>query len=428
MTKTRLISSVVLVFLLAALPAAGQQSDFAVKRNFEERYKLLSDRTDSAKTIAQLDALRSSIDSLQSAFAVHSAFLDKALFPDTFADKMNTLHGRHILTYDRVSLIQTYGIRISELEARISLLSGRIDSLSASRDQLFSELQEARKNVQSLREAVKRLNANLSLKDKLVFALVDSIFLPYDKNLTQVSEMQKEAISRKLEKANVVTHVYEFAADNVKFLEVTQLQAKDYANLIDQYQQFKGKWDGLSDKMNAVAAVSMQPTPTGGKAPSGPKAGTTIVRASKVPPRAQVDSVIMEWHKKLQATFWAALQQEFTTKQLTVLPFTDAAGFSASMRAYVDAVKQSGQDASVFVDEVWKGRVDKEWREALSKESMLGKTEYAALDKLVSELSKETIDLKFLLYIAIFLAVVFLLWWFFFRKAKPKAPQQPKAA
>jgi hypothetical protein len=428
MTMTRLISVAVLLCLLAAMPAVAQQSDLTIKKNFEERYKFLSERVDSAKTITDLDTLKTLIDSLQNEFASKDAFLDRVLYPETYADKMNTLRGRHILTYDRVQLIRTYGVRISELEARIYALSARIDSLTTSRDQLFSELQEARKNVQTLREAVKRLTANLSLKDKLIFALVDSIFLPYDKNLTQVSEMQKEAISRKLEKANVVTRVYEFAADNVKFLEVTQLQAKDYANLIDQYQQFKARWDGLSDKMNAVAVASPQPSAAPATGTGAPTIGRTTVKRPGSPPRAQVDSVIVEWNKKLQAAFWAGLQHEFTLKQLTVLPFTDAAGFSSSVRAYVEAVKQSGQDASVFADEVWKGRIDKEWREALSKETMLGKTEYAALDKLVSELSKEKVDLRFILYIAIIIVIAVAVWWFFIRKSRPKEPVQPKSA
>ncbi len=428
MRLLRITIPAVLCLLVLASVAGAQQSDYTVKKNFEDQYKYLELRIDSAKTTAELDTLKTLVDSLNMQYAPRSAFLDKALYPDTYADKMNSLRGRAVLTYDRVYLIQTEGTRIYELESRIAALSGRLDSLVAERNQLFTELQESRKNVQSLREAIRRLTSNLALKDKLIFALVDSIFLPYDKNLNQVSEMQKEAISRKLEKANVVSRVAEFATDNLKFLEVTQLQAKDYAALIDQYQQFRMKWDGLSDKMNAVAAAP-EPT-TGGPEPRGTSRGTAVSRTAVLPPpRAQVDSLVAEWNKKLQAAFWAGLQKEFTSKQLTVLPFTDAAGFSASMRAYVDAVKQSGQDASVFADEVWRNRIDKEWREALSKDSMLGKTEYAALDRLVSELSKEKVDLRFILYILAVVVIAVAVWWFFIRKPKATPPpEQPKTA
>jgi hypothetical protein len=426
MSTIRSFVSVLVCLVVTSASVMAQASDYAIKKNFEERYKLLQERVDSSRTIAQLDTLKQQIDSLEAEFSPRAAFLDKVLYPESFAERINSLRGRHILTYDRVYLLQTQGVRISELESRIALMQTRIDSLSSQKDQLFAQLQEARRNVQNLRDAVRRLTANLSLKDKLIFALVDSIFLPYDKNLNQVSEMQREAIARKLERANVVTRVYEFAADNVKFLEVTQLQAKDFAELVDQYQQFKGKWDGLGDKMNAVAASGNEVISTAG-APS-PGHGGTAVKASTTPPRAQVDSVVAEWRKKLQAAFWASLQKEFTDKQLTILPFTDAAGFSASVRAYVEAVKQSGQDPKVFVDEVWKDRIDREWREALTKESMLGKTEYAALDKMVGELSREKFDIKFIFYIILVVAVVVAVWWFFFRKPQPKAPEQGQAS
>ncbi len=418
MSTIRSFLAVLISLVIVSGSGAAQSSDYAVKKNFEERYKSLQVQIDSAKTMAQLDTIKLQIDTLEAEFAPRAAFLDRALYPDSFADQINDLRGREILTYDRVYLLQTQGVRISELEARISLMETRIDSLSSQRDQLFAQLQEARRNVQNLHEAVRRLTANLSLKDKLIFALVDSLFLPYDKNLNQVSEMQREAIARKLEKANVVTRVSEVAGDNVKFLEVTQLQARDFAGLIDQYQQFKTRWDGLADKMNAVAGSGEQIITTAG-APRTGRAGTAV---RSVPPRAQVDSLVTEWNKRLQAAFWGSLQKEFTDKQLTVLPFTDAAGFSASIRAYVEAVKQSGQDPKVFVDDVWKERIDKEWRDALSKDSMLGKTEYAALDRLVSELSREKFDAKFIVYILIVLAVVVALWWFFLRKPKPKPP------
>ncbi len=426
MSTVRSIVTILLCLGVLSVRATAQTSDYAVKKNFEERYAFLQNRVDSAKTIAQLDTLKLQIDSLEAEFSPRAAFLDKALYPQSFAEEINVLRGRHILTYDRVYLLQTQGVRISELESRIALMETRIDSLTSQRDQLFVQLQEARRNVQNLRDAVRRLTANLSLKDKLIFALVDSIFLPYDKNLNQVSEMQREAIARKLEKANVVARVYEFANDNVKFLEVTQLQAKDFADLIDQYQQFKSNWDGLADKMNSVAASSEQVISTTGTQPTG--RGSSAVKPIQIPPRAQVDSVVAEWKKQLQATFWASLQKEFTDKQLTILPFTDAAGFSASIRAYVEAVKQSGQDPRVFVEDVWRDRIDKEWRDALSKDSMLGKAEYAALDKLVSELSRDKFDMKFVVYILLVIAVVIALWWFFIRKPKAKVLEQSQAS
>ncbi len=418
----------ILAFLTAALCAcaAAQHSDFAVKADFEERYKHIAARLDSATATEEIDALKGEIGKLESDFAGQEQFLDKALYPLTFGESIARLRSLQVLTYDRVYLIRTQGVKLSELEARLASLTSRLDSLTSQRDQLFGELQESKKSLSALREAVKRLTANLTAKDKLIFAIVDSIFLPYGKDLHQVADVQKEAISQRIEKANVMTRVYEIAADNVKFLDVTQLQGKDYGNLIEQYEAFAGRWAGLKEKMADVAATSA-PVPRGstGKGTSKTpvvRGGAKEIRGASETANAQaghVDSVLVEWRAKLNAGFWGGLQKEFTLAGITVAPFNDGPSFSSSIRRYVASLAASKQDPQPFVESLWKQKIDKDWREGLSRDAMLGKTEYAALDKLVSELSKDTLDLTFLAYIAGILVIAALVWYFVFRKKKP---------
>ena len=410
------------LFLILSSLAVAQQSDFAVKKDFEDRSRDLKEQIESAKSMATLDTLKKLIDALELLYSPRSSFLDKALYPETFAERIGNLRMLHSLTYDRVYLIQTRGIQISELESKLNLLTSRLDTLSAQKDRLFQDLQESRKNVAALRETIKRLTANLQAKDKLLYALVDSIFLPYGKDLNQVADVQKEAIGRKLAKANVVTRVYEIATDNVKFLEVTQLQGKDYANMIDQYQQFSNRWKGLREKIVAVAAASEEKksagVSTGKGKPGKPEPAATLN------PGIHIDSLIAEWNAKLEASFWAGLAKEFSTRGVTVNPFNDPKSFSLSIRSYVESLKSSGQDPTVFVSEIWKARIDREWRDALSRESMLGKTEYAALDKVVSELSQQRVDQRFIIYSLIVVLVVIAGWWFFVRKPKPPTQEQ----
>jgi hypothetical protein len=426
--------TVLVLLACTAVPALAQQSDYAVKKSYEERYRQIADRIDSSTTMQELDSLRDEITKLETAYAGHQEFLDKALYPTTLSESLHRLKSLQVLTYDRIYLIQTQGIKLSELEGRIASLGTRLDSLTAQRDQLFGELQESKKSLSSLREAVRRLTTTLRAKDQLIFALVDSIFLPYGKDVHQVADVHKEAIEQKLEKANVVTRVYEIAADNVKFLEVTQLQGKDYANLVEQYEMFSGRWGGLKEKMAAVAATSAvapavstgKPAPKTGSGKEGPSPAH-LASQSAATQASHVDSVIAEWHAKLNAAFWGSLQKEFTDAGIAVMPFHDGTTFSASIRAYVASLKAGRLDPAPFVDVVWKQKVDKEWRDALTKESMLGKTEYASLDKLVSEVSKESIDLKLILYLAGVVVIIALLWYFLFRK-KGAGPAEQKAA
>lgn len=267
---------------------------------------------------------------------------------------------------------------------------------------------------------MRRLSANLDAKDKLIFAMTDSIFLPYGKDLNQASEMQKEAVGKRLGQANVLTRVNEIATDNIRFLESTQLQPKDYANLIDQQEQFSTKWNGLREKMVAVALPpSARPAAT-----AKTKKGVPVVTTATPQPGAQVDSVVNAWNLKLQESLMSSIEKEFSANGITLQPFNDAKTFSQSVRAYIATLKTSGQDPTVFVDKVWKERIDKEWREVLSKESMLGKAEYAALDQLVSELHAEQVGGHFYLYVVLILALIAAIWWFFFRKPKARKAEQ----
>lgn len=406
----------ILALLLMSISAFAQESDFAVKQSFENRIAEIKKAIDGATSVATLDSIKTEIVKLESDFSEKREFLDRALYPHTSDETLIELKEIHLITYDRVYLIQTQGIRLSDLEAQLSAMSLQIDTLTNEKNRLFAELQKSKKSQAELREVVRRLNANLQAKDRLIFAMTDSIFLPYGKDLNQASETQKEAVGKKLEQANVLSRVNEIASDNIRFIESTQLQPKDYANLIDQQEQFAKKWDGLRDKMVAVALPpSARPAP----AAKG-KAGVPVLTTAAPQPGAQVDSVVDAWNLKLQESLMASIEKEFTTNGITLQPFSDAKTFSQSVRAYIATLKTSGQDPTVFVDKVWKERIDREWRDVLSKESMLGKAEYAAIDQLVSELHAEQVGGHFYLYVVLVLALVVAIWWFFFRKPKAK--------
>jgi hypothetical protein len=251
------------------------------------------------------------------------------------------------------------------------------------------------------------------------------MFRPYGRDLSQVGDIQRQAISARMEQANVLGRIQETAVDNVRFIEMTQLQAKDYAGVIDQYQQFAARWRGLREKILAV-----QPAPDAARmegAPSG--RGKAKAAVQPVEPAAEVDSLLQVWNTRLNALFWSELSKEFAAREIAVKPFTDPKSFSESIRSHVEQLRATGEDPTAFVNDVWKMRIDREWRDALSRDTMLGKAEYAALDLAVSELGRKGFDRDFIIYS---LAIILLFaagWWFFLRKSRrpaeePEAPQQ----
>ncbi len=410
----------------AAFPSGAQQSDYQIKTSFEQTYDSLFASLERATTIAQLDSLKARVDSLEAQYASHAEFLDKAIFPESYSDRISSLRTMHSITYDRVYLIQTQGVKIEELETRIVFLTSRLDTLTGQRTQLMADLQTAKRSNTQLRDLVRRLEANLAAKDRLIFALVDSIFLPYSRDTARITDLQREAISRKLEKANVLMRIEEVAGENARFLTVTQLQPKDYTGLVEQYQQFDGRWKGLREKLIAAVLTGSRYAAATGTQKAG-KGGKTAVPPPPENPAARVDSLMVVWGDRLQTMVWQGLQKEFTDRGVTVDPFRNGPEFSASIRKYISSVKTSGQDAGVFVNDIWKARIDKEWREALVQPAMLGQAEYAALDREVSQLAAPTLTTQYVVYGLIVLLLAVLGWWFFARRNRTQSPPAEKA-
>jgi hypothetical protein len=411
--------SVLLGVVLLALPAMAQQSDFAVKKDFESRYDRLSRFLEGSTNTSELDTLKSAVDGLEIDFAPHTALLDKALYPATFEQRMKALRLLYARTYDMLHVMETQGAQITVMESTIQELTVTLDTLTRERDRLFDELHQNRASMAAMRETIHRLQEHLKVNDQLLFALVDSLFMPYGSDLARMGDTQRSTLSARLEKANVLNRVQDIASDNLRFLKATEFQAGDFTTLIDNYQQFSSHWLGLSDKILAVAHTESAGTEATGV--TGGTGGKTT--APRTTGTGHVDSLMFEWHASIQKAFWTTLGKEFTSRGVQIQPFTDAPGFSASIRACVQDHKANNTDARVFVEDVWKARIDREWKAALTRESMLGNEEYAALNALVTSLTPPTMDTRYLLYIGIIAVVAAVLWWLLARKRRPPEPK-----
>ncbi|MGB6033288.1 MAG: hypothetical protein WBH55_10670 [Bacteroidota bacterium] len=399
--------------LVVSASALAQQSDYAIKRTFEERAKGLKEAINGAGSLSALDSLREEITGLENEFSVHRDFLDRALYPMTFSETLSELRGVHLMQYDRTYLTQTQGARISELEAQVSYLTRRLDTLAAERDSLFRQLRWGQKSSSSLRQTSRRLSATLRARDRLIFTLVDSLFLPYGRDIEEASYLEKESLSRRIAQTDILGHIYEIATDNVRFLELTELEPEDYAQIIGLYQQFGIRWDGLRDGIMEVSR------PVGKGKKREVEAGQTAA--------AQIDSVIILWGTRLNTLFWDRVRKEFSARSLQLAPFGNSTEFSESIEAYVEQLRERDVDPGVFVNDVWKLRIDREWRNALTNDIMLGRAEYGRLDSLVSELARKKFDREFILYSLILLTIVIAVWWFFVRTPKRPAPAQQKS-
>lgn len=400
--------------LLGAAAGPAQESDFELKQKFESTVRSLRTALDTATSVTSLDRTLDSINALAAGYKPHEAFFDKALVPETYASTIAGLRNGYAVAYDRVATIQAQEGRIIDLESRLALLVGDIDSLRRERDRLFGELRASRQSNQQLQATIRQLNQSLQTRDRLVFALLDSIFVPYQGAGHTTGDTQLENQGQKLQQTSAVARVAEVASDNVRFLGVSALEPKSFASAADQYDRFAKRWQAF--RPDIVAASTAARTAALAKA-----AGTGS--AQSVPPPAvdpgvRVDSLLGLWKSTLDGAIWRGVAGEFAAKSIYLPPFHDGPSFAAAVRAYVDSAKASGKDASVFVNEVWKERIDKEWRDVLTRGDVLGREQYAALDASVSELGKKPFDMTIMLVLGLILLAVAAVWYVLSRRSR----------
>ena len=356
----RTAKNIVILLIIAVVSlSARQKSDRAIVDKFEKTVKELSRAADSAKTVQDCADINSSIDELKKEFVIHKELLDRALYPDDYTKTITNLKGRLLVRQKDLGVIETQITRIVELENQVRELSGKISNLSQENERLMGAVKtlstsyelgkEADKALfDSLNKVVAKLRQNLRERDNLIFALVDSLFMQYDKSVASMSDVEKQGISGKLERRNVLTDIKKSIADNLQFLESTSLTPNDYTEIVRQHQQFASRWKGLGPKLASIYLSGKQ-------------------KKSEV---ALIDTMLSNWSAKVDLSTWKTLNSLMNKGGVQLKPFSNGSEFTANLLEFADAeirnVKQDPEDVrakryNTFNDMVWKTDLKPLW-------------------------------------------------------------------
>ena len=350
---------IVLLTIAAVSLTARQKSDRAIVDKFEKTVKVLYRAADSAKTVQECADINTSIDELQKEFADHKILLDRSLYPDDYLKSIANLKGHLLIRQKDLGVIETQITRIVELESQVRELSGKILNLTQENERLMGTvktlstsyaLSNAADNslFDSLNTTINKLRLNLKERDNLIFALVDSLFMQYDKSVVSMSDVEKQGISGKLERRNVLTEIKKSIADNVRFLESTNLTPSDYSEIVRQHQRFASQWKGLGPKLTSIYLTGKQK-----------KNEVTVV-----------DSLLSTWSAQVDLGIWRSLASLLRKGNIQLKPFSNGSEFTSNFLEYVDTeiknVKQEAEDVrakryNTFNDLVWKTDLKPLW-------------------------------------------------------------------
>jgi hypothetical protein len=372
-TILRLVALLVLSNLMLV---AQQKSDYAAVQLFRTTAQSISKNVDKANSVQECAELNASVDALEKEFADEKTLLNKAIYPDGYDRTIEHLRGKLLVRQKDLGFIESQVIRITELETTVRGISDQVKRLSMQNDKLLADIQMLTQSVQkltgdlfnaatpldSLHNLIVKLRQGLQDRDALIFALTDSLFLQYDKNVSDMKDVEKQGLLGKIELHNIVGNVKRSIMDNVTFLETTQLKGSDLVTLVRQQKRFQSQWTGIAPKLTSIYMS--------GKA--------------KKYEVSTVDSMLAVWGDKVDNAMWRSLNTLFKEKGFFVKKFKNGEEFSANFIAFLSEQIQNPNEETNdtrfklftnFHENLWLTDLNATWLPALTELSKISDTQ-----------------------------------------------------
>jgi cell division protein FtsB len=423
--KTILRLVALLVFSSLIL-VAQQKSDYANVQLFQTKAQSISKNMDKANSVQECAELNASVDALEKEFADDKTLLNKAIFPDGYDRTIEHLRGKLLVRQKDLGFIESQVVRITELETTVRGLSDQVKKLNMQNDKLLADIQMLTQNVQkltgdlfnaatpldSLHNMIVKLRQGLQDRDALIFALTDSLFLQYDKNVSDMKDVEKQGLLGKIERHNIVGNVKRSIMENVTFLETTQLKGSDLVTLVRQQKRFQSQWTGIAPKLTSIYMS--------GKA-----------RKYEV---SSVDSMLAVWGDKVDDAMWRSLNTLFKEKGFFVKEFKNGEEFSANFITFLSEQIQNLNEETNdtrfklftnFHENLWLTDLNATWLPALTELNKISDTQRKEIEAKVEKWrSIVSPGASWLIYVLVLLGVLLIP--ILAIRLFPKAPKTPK--
>jgi hypothetical protein len=420
MKTTKRSASILLSLLMGFSLLLGQEkSDYQIVQEFKSKYQAIQKATEAAASVQDCGSISYSISELEKEYSPYKALLDKALYPDGFDKKIQDARLQLRLAQDKLGVIESQVARIAELRAQVEFLTDQVEKLSGENSNLLKQIQrmsaaKTKETIDSLQNLISQLRSNIRQRDQLIFALVDSLFLQYDKDVNSLKDVEKGNIAGRLEKGNVFTNIKKSIRDNVQFLESTSLTGRDVAEVAKQQRRFEVQWQSFGKKLAAIYASN--------------KKGMNEV--------AQIDTMLADWGRRTQSMFWRQLNLQFRDRGYAVKEFTNGQEFYQNLSAFIDDeiknVRAESDDTRykryvIFSDSVWNGDVKPNWIPLLIEKGELTDSLNEQLEDKVNSWRKAVQPPQTVMYILIALVLGLIAWFAYKRRQKGKTAPPPAA-
>ncbi|MGD8427140.1 MAG: hypothetical protein PVH63_05885 [Balneolaceae bacterium] len=320
--------SVLFLFLSTSVFAQKVRSDYEVQKSFKQQYHRYQNEIDMISSQDSAMALIDSIKTFDENYREYSDLLNKALYPDTYDQKMDELRQSSVQTLNRLRTITRQTEQLDKLETELTSYQQSLQELNQHADSLEQAMIKSVQSEKHLSDMVRNYRKSLEKRDDLILAFIDSMVVAYQKmDLTEIQDLENIENKSRLETdGNALKMIHEITQENLQILNKNSenLRLQDYMRMSEVQYQFQNMWKRLGNKIKEVY--------------NGDDAEKLA---------SDIDNNITEWNKLLKSQTFAVLNDTLSEEGITLGEFNSSESLNSSLNAYLDQkIKQSKKDHS----------------------------------------------------------------------------------
>lgn len=351
--------------------AQQPQSDYEIQKEFKERLNSYQQQLEEADSSATVDSLIADIKEFEETYREHSELLNKALYPETFQQKIDQLKKTSVLAQKRLETIEGQDERLTKLEKQLTDYKSDLERLDRRSDSLQQAMQKSIQSEKKLSAMVRQYRESLEQRDELVLAFIDSMVIAYE-NMDMESVQDLENIDKKSRfssNGNALAMIHSITDENLQVLKnnSSRLHFQDYMRMSEVQTSFEKMWKRLGDRI------------------------TAIYRDNNAEEKAeQIDKNLAEWKKLLRDQTYAALQDSLKTRNIEVQEFSSSEGLFSSLTNYLDEQIANSRNGSTDASyqrftqfqDFW-NNIGLQWSANLKNANILDSEQIAVIDQKV---------------------------------------------
>ncbi|MEX2639496.1 MAG: hypothetical protein WD266_02330, partial [Balneolales bacterium] len=411
-----------LTFGISQFAYTQNQSDFQIKRSFDEDIENIYQSILEVETAEEAQELVEEVNALEDRYSDYSDFLNVLLYPETLENRVSFIDELTSTTRDRIVRIEESEGRGEDLDELISQMSDTLENRRQQIEQLGQELAQTRRARDASAGQVQNLRTALRDRDELILNLVDSLFVAYDNlDLASLSAGERRDLALEIDADNVFGHLESVIQNNVAFLDThTQLSSEDFLRLYATYYEFNQVYGNIGPQLAQIYVGQQE-------------------RQDRV---QQISEMINEWGMLVDDAVWQSLNASFEQHNIELQPFSDGISFYTSLNSYLDNAISRAQDSGDSEEleryeqfsNVWEDDVKRRWQEHFINADLMTYDNFATIDSKLNtwRLASEPRSYTMLIFLGIaVLLIIGLIFLWLKEKSGTKgggaqAPAQPR--